>query len=150
MSTEFTSESFDHKFTKILKVRVAKVCFSFSSCFSSILEDVKKKNFVTRFVKTLAYLRSTCFFFKKKRKTRGKLFYTILQGKDILPCRFLYKIFWKINYRWLIGKPLFTFGRWLIKTIYSYLKKLNAYLFDAYLFFTKKFTFQQFVVNSKL
>ena len=149
MSTEFTSESFDHKFTKILKVRVAKVCFSFSSFFSFKFWRMLKKIFVTRFVKTLAYLKSTCFFLKK-RKTRGKLFYTILQGKDILPCRFLYKIFWKINYRWLTGKPLFTFGRWLIKTVYNYLKKLNAYLFDAYLFFTKKFTFQQFVVNSKL
>ena len=74
MLTEFTSESFDHKFTKILKVRVAKVCFSFSSCFSSILEDVKKKNFVTRFVKTLAYLRSTCFFFKKKEKQEVNCF----------------------------------------------------------------------------
>ena len=92
MSTEFTSESFDHKFTKILKVRVAKVYFSFSSFFSFKFWRMLKKIFVTRFVKTLAYLKSTCFFLKK-RKTRGKLFYTILQGKDILPCRFLYKIF---------------------------------------------------------
>ena len=84
MSTEFTSESFDHKFTKILKVRVAKVCFSFCSFFTFKFWRMSKKNFfVTRFVKTLAYLRSTCFFLKKEKQEvncftqscRVKIFY---------------------------------------------------------------------------